>query len=290
MNPTTSRGRLSVYNASVLLDKFLAYRARRISKNFYRDTGLILRAWVKETALSSIRDLSTDQLQAWFDHKCESVRVSTAASYLTWIRVFLDWCVKEGIRFDNPANAVDVPRFRKPFRKVFVSKATVKRLIDECQDPELKYCLFAGFHAGLRFNEVVMSRPEWFDLTEGLLHITRCEEWSTKDDTDRTVPLTDDFAAFLRVYGLRVPYMVGGKASGTKRYRFTFRKRFERYIKSKGVYITFHDTRRTFASLHASAGTSIFKVACWLGDGVQVVEKHYGFLSPSDPEINRAFK
>ena len=237
---------LQTLNAKESLEIFLAYRARRISKNFHRDSSLVLYAWSRETGLQSVRDLSTEQLQDWFDLKCRTVKVSTAASYLTWVRVFLDWCVKRGVRFDNPADAVEIPRFGKPFRKVFVSKATVKRLIDECLDPELKYCLFGGFHAGLRFNEVVMSRPEWFDLAEGLLHITRCEEWRTKDDTDRTVPLTDEFAAFLRVYGLRVPYMVGGKACGTKRYRFTFRKRFERYVRGKGVLITYHDLRRTF--------------------------------------------
>jgi integrase len=287
--PTPQRRPPVVLDAEQLLEIFLAYRARRISKNFHRDSSLILHAWVRETGLRSVCDLSTGQLQNWFDLKCQSVKVSTAASYLTWVRVFLDWCVKRGVRFDNPANDVDVPRFRKPFRKVFVSKLTVKRLIDECQDPELKYCLFAGFHAGLRFNEVVMSRPEWFDLSEGLLHITQCETWSTKDYTDRTVPLTDDFAAFLRVYGLRVPYMVGGKACGTKRYRFTFRKRFERYIQSKGVHITFHDTRRTFASLHATAGTSLLKISHWLGDGYQVVQTHYAHLEPRDHHINDAF-
>jgi integrase len=57
----------------------------------------------------------------------------------------------------------------------------------------------------------------------------------------------------------------------------------------KNVRMTFHDTRRTFASLHATAGTSIYKISKWLGDDVDVVQRHYGHLSPADPEINRAF-
>jgi integrase len=281
-NPTRNSG-------ATALERFFEYRRPRISVNFHRDTSFVLLAWMRDMKARSVADITTAQLQSWFDHKCQIVKISTAAGYLTWIRVFFDWCVKNRIRFDNPAKGVDVPAFKKPYRKVFISKNAVKTLLDECEDAELKYCLFAGFHAGLRFGEVVASRPEWFDLTEGLLHVTRSETWSTKDDEDRTIPLTDDFAAFLRVYGLRVPYMIGSHKRSGKRYRFTFQKRFETYVHSKGVSITFHDCRRTFASLHASAGTSIFKVACWLGDGVQVVEKHYGFLSPSDPEINRAF-
>jgi integrase len=271
------------------LERFLEYRRLRISANFHRDSTLILHAWLQETHTRAIRDVTAFQLQTWFEHKCQSVKVSTANSYLMWIKVFLDWCVEHRIRIDNPATQVDVPPFKKPCRKVFVSKGTVKMLLEECLDPELKYCLFAGFHAGLRFDEVVMSRPEWFDLTEGLLHVTRSQSWSTKDNEDRTVPLTDDFLAFLRVYGLRVPFMIGAHKKTGKRYRYTFRKRFQAYVHSKGVSMTYHDCRRTFASLHASHGTSIFKIAKWLGDGVQVVEKHYGHLTPSDHQINDAF-
>ena len=238
----------------------------------------------------AIADISQAQLQSWFDQKCQRVKVSSAASYLTWIRVFFDWTIKETIRFDNPALRIEVPRFRKPFRKVFVSKAVVQGCLEQCQDMELKYCLFCGFHAGLRFSEVIASRPEWFDLTEGLLHVTRSESFQTKDGEDRTIPLTDKFLAFLKVYGLRLPYMIGAhKPEIGQRYRFSFRHRFEHYMKSRGVSMNFHDCRRTFASLHASSGTSIYKIARWLGDGVQVVEKHYAHLCPRDVEINQAF-
>ena len=50
---------------------------------------------------------------------------------------------------------------------------------------------------------------------------------------------------------------------------------------------TFHDARRTFASLLVSSGVSLYKVARWLGDGVRVVEKHYGHLQPDNGDIER---
>lgn len=50
---------------------------------------------------------------------------------------------------------------------------------------------------------------------------------------------------------------------------------------------TFHDLRRTFASLLVSKGVSIYKVAKWLGDGVTVVESTYGHLLPADDDIDR---
>lgn len=45
--------------------------------------------------------------------------------------------------------------------------------------------------------------------------------------------------------------------------------------------------RHTFASLLVQAGVSVYKVARWMGDGVEVVEAHYGHLSPGDRDINR---
>ena len=100
-----------------------------------------------------------------------------------------------------------------------------------------------------------------------------------------------DFLAFLRVYGLRVPWMIapGKKPGGRSRYRFDFGRRFENYVARKNVHMCFHDCRRTFASLHATAGTSLLKIAHWLGDDYETVERHYAHLAPADMEINRAF-
>jgi integrase len=123
------------------------------------------------------------------------------------------------------------------------------------------------------------------------LQITRSEDFDTKDHDDRVVPLTEDFAGFLKCYPLRSPFMIAPhkRCGGRHRYRFDFSRRFETYVHSKNVFISFHDCRRTFASLHASAGTSIFKIARWLGDDVQTVGRHYAHLTPADNEINRPY-
>lgn len=74
---------------------------------------------------------------------------------------------------------------------------------------------------------------------------------------------------------------------GKSRYRFDIQKRWEKHRKACGLeHFTFHDLRRTFASLLVSGGVSIYKVAKWLGDGVAVVEQRYGHLTPQDEEIN----
>jgi integrase len=274
------------------LQAFLEERKSFISPNYLRDSAAVLNAYFRETASES-DPLSKESLQFWFKQKQGKVKPATLAAYLFTLHKYCAWAVAQGLLPSDPTSAIHLPPVRKPFRKTIVSLPTVRRLLAECQDPLLLYTMYCGFHAGLRFGEVVQSRPEWFSMSERLLHVTRCEAWDTKDHEDRTVPLTDQFHAFLTdSYGLPSPFMIAPKKlkAYRHRYRFDFSTRFENYVKSKGVATTFHDCRRTFCSLHVSAGTSVYKVAKWIGDDVNVVTRHYGHLSPSDSEINRAFE
>lgn len=77
---------------------------------------------------------------------------------------------------------------------------------------------------------------------------------------------------------------------GSYRYRYDFRKAFEALVTKLKYDVTFHDLRRTFASLHVSRGTSIYKVAKWLGDTLEVVESTYGHLIPQDAQIDAVWE
>jgi integrase len=63
----------------------------------------------------------------------------------------------------------------------------------------------------------------------------------------------------------------------------------EYVAKHKCPEVTPHIARHTFASLLASAGVSIYKIAQWLGDDVRVVQQHYAKLLPKDADIEAAF-
>jgi integrase len=77
---------------------------------------------------------------------------------------------------------------------------------------------------------------------------------------------------------------------GKSRYRWDFRRPWSEYVaKQNCSWVTPHIARHTFASLLASAGISIYKIAQWLGDDVRVVQKHYAKLLPKDEDIEAAF-
>jgi integrase len=112
------------------------------------------------------------------------------------------------------------------------------------------------------------------------------------------VPLTSAFAAYLRVYqaGDHGYMLTSPRSHPGKRYRYNFRVKFDAYMarqcKVHGFpKLTAHDMRRTFASLIASSrATSMYELSRWLGDGLDVVIAHYGFLQPHDGSIDHAFR
>ena len=76
-----------------------------------------------------------------------------------------------------------------------------------------------------------------------------------------------------------------GTAQNTWRYRYDFKFRFNAYVRSMGLECTYHDLRRSFASILVNQGVSGFLVAEWLGDDVSVVQQIYGHLAPYHDEI-----
>jgi hypothetical protein len=71
------------------------------------------------------------------------------------------------------------------------------------------------------------------------------------------------------------------------KYRYDTAKRVRSHFERCKVSSSFHNMRRSFGSNRASEGTSIYKIAVWLGDKIEVVQRSYGHLIPQDDEINK---
>jgi hypothetical protein len=60
----------------------------------------------------------------------------------------------------------------------------------------------------MRKLEIVEAVPEWFNSSARSVEIRATSTFRPKDRDARTVPLTDQFADFLKDYGLRSPYVL----------------------------------------------------------------------------------
>lgn len=272
------------------IEKYFASQRKddRLSRHSVGNREIILPLFFEHAGEPMVAKIQTAHVQAWYDSL--TIAEDSRQTYVRWLGAFYGWLIARGRVRRNPCQGVKMGRIRPVARVGTLSKADVARLIDECDNPALKFVLFCGFHAGMRKEEVIEARPEWFDLGTNHIHIGPTATWIPKDREKRSVPISKAFAAFLKTYGRPSPYMLAPKVTrGRSKYRYDFGRPFRAHLAACGLKCTFHDARRTFASQLVSAGVSVYKVARWLGDGVGVVEKHYGHLQPDNGDLERGF-
>jgi integrase len=284
------------------IKSYLNYQVleHRFTRNTRESREAVLLIWADAMAVTDPGKISAEMIQDWYQslkrRKEDPLTESSAQTYVNIVKGFFSHLVRQNKLRRNPAHDVELAPLRFNCRREFCDRDLLNKLISNCDDPELKFVLFSGFHAGLRKEEIIEASPGWFDLDAGLLHVTRSESWVPKDKEDRTIPLTKNFKDFLLngmrgSDGLPRPYVIQPKRVRRKaRYRYDFRKPFAEYMASQGCsWVTPHVMRHTFASLLASRGVSIYKIAKWLGDGVEVTQKHYAHLLPKDEDIDKGF-
>ena len=283
--------------AAVFAREIDAFIAHKVARNEYsqRSAGVKVHA-LRELAAATGRanpvQVTAADVTTFYRRLQGRVAESTAQGYVVTARSFFNWLVAEGKMRRNPVAEVRLDRYDQKGRDKFCTPALRDQLIAGATADDLKLILFLGFHAGLRKNEIIEARPEWFDLERGLLTVNETKTFRPKDREQRTMPLTSAFKAFLARYGPPGPFVLHPEVKhGKSVYRYDFKKSFATHMKANGCpWVTPHVMRHTFASLHASAGTPIYKIAVWMGDDVRVVQKHYAKLIPEDEDFERAFR
>lgn len=290
------------------IDRYLAAKKEEgLSNSTLSSRRYVLIDFCTSVEAATPRHIGSAATQRWYDgHRTRSPH--TAVAYLRQVRWWIDWLIERGKLTRDPTSAIKIPKLKMQARRRFLMPDEARSLLEACATPNtrwrkkedlqvkeaagLHFAVMCGLHAGMRKLEIIEARPDWFDLSAGLIHIQATATFQPKDRDNRTVPMTDDFKGFLSNYGLRTPFMLHPEvAHGKYRYRYDFRKAFDGLTARAGLAdVTFHDLRRTFASLLVSKGVSLYKVAKWLGDELDTVQQHYGHLIPQDDEINVIWK
>lgn len=267
-------------------------------KAYTRATMRVHGAALREFAKGCGATLSPAAVNAHYAKLRKRMKDASALIHMRALRSFFNWMVEKGRVARTPMKGMKLARVVQYARTLFCTKAQRDELIENAPDDDLLFILLCGFHAGMRKNEIIEARVDWFDLGEmakadcGVVRVQNTESFRVKDREARFIPLSAPFAEFLK------RYLAGRKARdfalkprvkhGRNVYRYDFEKPFRNYTKAMGMkWVSAHVMRHTFASLLVQSGVSIFKVAAWLGDGVAVVEKHYAHLSPHDADIGK---
>jgi integrase len=281
-------------SVEALITQYLRVAQERSKQPLRPDTakrnGYILRQYASEAKIEFVGQITHGSISSWVSgFKNGDTRYTYTRAIKTWIK----YLAGAKLVPVDLLNQLDIPERLATGRKNWLKIEVITRVIGECHDDTLTFVLFAGFHAGMRKNEICNAKVGWFDLDAGLLHVQNDpgSGFILKDRENRVVPLTTEFKKFLHdffshrqahEYAIRPTKEKGGGI-----YRIDFRDVFNNHIRRLGLKCSIHDMRRSFASNLVSHGVSIYKVARWLGDGVQVVERSYGHLSPADSDIDR---
>ncbi len=221
------------------VQRFIAYKVRqqeytRSSEVTKRNKLLLFAASLPPGIAAA--SVTTRHVQRFYDETIARASPSTALGYVMTVRAFFRWAIEVvGIARTNPAKSVRLVRSFGRARKDFCTFELRDRLIADAPNEDLRFILFCGFHAGLRFQEIVEARAFWFDVNAGLLHLRKTPTMNFKDREERTIPLTLAFRAFLNDYGMPHPFMLKPKVSpGRSLYRYDFRLPFTTYMKGQG--------------------------------------------------------
>lgn len=279
---------------SAEIERFLKHKleTNRFSKASADAKAYVLQLFAQHIKNAPPAQVTGYQCKSFYSAAKARVAPSTAESYMFTVRSFFNWCLAQNLCRRNPMLDVPLDRIDRKGRTRFADFELAQRLIENAPNDDLRFVLFCGFHTGMRKLEIVEAVPEWFNLSARTVEIRQTATFRPKDRDSRTVPLTDQFAEFLQRWGLRSPYVLQPDVQqGKHRYRFDFRRAFADFMKAQSVpWISPHVMRHSFASICASKGIDIYRIATWLGDDVRVVQRHYAKLRPDDREIMKAFK
>lgn len=153
------------------------------------DTTIKLRMWaahrIATFAGTSLLTVTVDQVRAWLaPHR----KLRTLGTYHQCAGAVFSWLVAEGLRADNPVDAISAPRRPRGVPRP-CSTIALHAMLGACRTDQDRALLLLAAYEGLRAHEVAKHRGEDLDLDAGTLTVTG------KGALTSVLPLHPDVAA-----------------------------------------------------------------------------------------------
>ncbi|MFZ4779322.1 MAG: tyrosine-type recombinase/integrase [Terrimicrobiaceae bacterium] len=299
-------------------DKVAKGRFSRFSAPEKKRTMLRFAKW--HGIEKSAKTVTPEIVEKYFTElKTNGLKDSTILGYLMAVRSLFSWLVEKRKLVSNPCAKIDIgqksygakgralmsdspPMYcEEGLRDIFLSawKTIPCEVMDKPTAKMIGFVVHAGFEAGLRKNEIIEARPDWFFIRgQQSMRVCKTDTFTPKGQKARDIPMNPLFAAFMKEFlnGHKGTWCIDPDGvRGVSKYRYDFNRPFCDYIayveKISGTklddWFSAHVMRHTFGSLLAKAGISLFKISKWMGDSPEVVNAHYAHLQGGDDEINK---
>jgi integrase len=231
-----------------LLDSYILAKKKEHSRFSSTDKYSILKRFAEKfgecTPLESV--LASD-LEDYFTVDMEHLAESTLAGYESTIRAFLNWCQKKkGVDARSLLGCLDEFEYDFQSRENFLPQKEVVRLVKQCDQvsedfSDIKYVIICAGFLGMRKNEIIESKADWFNFDTCLCKIKKCDsytarvrgldEFQVKNKKSRDVPISGAISEWLKSYTQGKEYVLASdKRRGKSRYRFDPKKKFDAFM------------------------------------------------------------
>ena len=241
----------------------------------YRRDLALFADWLLLTHRCSLTDANAGHLQSFLGYKLrEGASPRSSARFLSSVRNFYRWALREGLVGEDPTLRIESPRQGRPLPKS-LSEADVERLLDaphldnpiEFRDRTMLELLYA---CGLRVSELISLEMTQISINQGVVRVLG------KGSKERLVPMGDEALTWLQRY-LKGPRMalLRENASdvlfpsnrGVFMTRQTFWYRIKIYAERAGINapLSPHTLRHAFATHLLNHGADLRVVQMLLG-------------------------
>lgn len=241
----------------------------------YRRDLSLFAAWLIDRHSTSIVSADPGHIQSFLGFKLgQGASPRSSARFLSALRSFYRWAVREGLVAEDPTLRIESPRQGRPLPKS-LSEADIERLLDapdldhpiEFRDRTMLELLYA---CGLRVSELVSLRVDQVGFNQGIVRVLG------KGGKERLVPMGEEALDWLQRYmqGARFD-LLRGRASDvlfpSNRTRAMTRQTFWYRIKIYGEraeikgHLSPHTLRHAFATHLLNHGADLRVVQMLLG-------------------------
>jgi len=263
----------------VLVQQFYRYSSyiRGFSKHTIRRYRTALQLFLRETGVTQIEQITPEMVRAWF-FQGRTDRGWSAVTFHTYhksLKVFFQWCVREGHCPHNVAADIECPRIEKKLPPK-LTKQDALRLLEVVynypySDPYLRHrnhAMFAVFiFAGLRRQEVINLKLTDVDLANASIFVRQ-----GKGSKDRVIPMNQTLAGILSRYmqerrrlGKTCPEFFVGFAKNAGFSHTGLRLLIQKVRAASQIRFSAHTLRHTFATLMIEGGCDIYSLSKMMG-------------------------
>ncbi len=236
-----------------------------------------LSAYIKFSDAQTVADIDQSQIQKYIMRgKLElNWSAKTIRNRIISLRIFLDWCLKQGLVTDNPARTIDLPRLPKTLPRS-LSKNDAFTLLEWAANYRYTYkfeqtraiaILSLFIFTGIRLKELYGLKMQDIRLTERSVFVC-----SGKGQKDRLIPMNHDLAIALQAYikerdrrKRHCPYLFVSLKHDIRMGDKVVPRLVNKLRECSDIYFYPHMLRHTFATLMLEGGADIFAISKMMG-------------------------